>query len=310
MDTVVIRTEGLGKTFRRKRGEQFTALSGLSLEIRKGEVFGFLGPNGAGKTTTIKILMNLIFATSGSAWILDKPCADPRARRHIGYLPEISNLFDFLTFEEVLDFAGRCQGMSRKETRAKTDELADVLDMVRAKKVRLRKFSKGMLQRVGLAYALMGDPEVLILDEPMSGLDPIGRKDLVELIRRLKDQGKTVFFSSHILSDIGTVCDRMGILVRGRMRKVGRIADVLHEDAAGFLIRLRGIGESDGHRFEEQGSMIKREGGDLIIESTGAAAANVLAQARSLKGEIVSIDTKRKTLEDVFLDVVKSTADQ
>jgi len=307
MDNIVIRTEGLGKTYKRKLKDEFTALKNLSLEIEKGEVFGFLGPNGAGKTTTIKILVNLIFPTSGSAWILNKPCSDTESRKHIGYLPEMSNLFDFLTFEEVLNFAGRSQGMNKATITAKTDELAKILDMERAKKLRLRKFSKGMQQRAGLAYALMGDPDVLILDEPMSGLDPIGRKDFVDLIKRLRTEGKTIFFSSHVLSDIENLCDRVGILVKGELKRIGKVSDMLHASSDGFSVRVSGLdGEGRGH-LEKLRVQTISDGADISMSIPKAVLTDVVAIVKARNASIVTIDTRRKSLEDIFMDVVKES---
>ncbi len=308
MDNIVIRTEGLEKIYKMKLKEEFTALRSLSLEIERGEVFGFLGPNGAGKTTTIKILVNLIFPTNGTAWILDKPSNDPESRKHIGYLPEISNLFDFLTFEEILEFAGRTQGMNRLAIKTKTDELAKTLDMERAKKLRLRKFSKGMQQRAGLAYALMGDPDVLILDEPMSGLDPIGRKDFVDLIKRLKAEGKTIFFSSHVLSDIENLCDRVGILVKGNLKKVGKTSNMLRESSDGFILRVSGVDEKGKGQLEQLGSLVSSEDRELGVSISKNKLDAALTLVKTLNASLISIDTKRKTLEDIFLEVVNESA--
>ena len=305
MDNIVIRIDGLGKTYKIKLKDDFTALRSLSLEIERGEVFGFLGPNGAGKTTTIKILVNLIFPTSGAAWILDKPCNDPESRRHIGYLPEMSSLFDFLTFEEVLDFAGRSLGMNKPAIKAKTNELSKTLDMERAKKIRLRKFSKGMQQRAGLAYALMGDPDVLILDEPMSGLDPIGRKDFVDLIRKLKNEGKTIFFSSHVLSDIENLCDRVGILVNGELKKVGKVSDLLHGSSNEFSMRVSGLDGEGSEHLKKMGVRATSDGTTMtmIIPKDKLTDAMDLVKAR--KASIVAINTKRNSLEDIFINVVR-----
>ena len=306
MDNIIIRTTDLGKTYKRKLKEEFTALRSLSLEIERGEVFGFLGPNGAGKTTTIKILVNLIFPSSGLAWISDKPCSSPDSRKHIGYLPEISNLFDFLTFEEVLQFAGRTQGMTKPAIKSKIEELAEILDMERAKKLRLRNFSKGMLQRAGLAYALMGDPEVLILDEPMSGLDPIGRKDFVDLIKRLRTQGKTIFFSSHVLSDIETLCDRVGILVKGELKKIGRVSEMLHESSDGFVLKASGLDEKGFERLQEIGVSSNPARDQFSIPKDKLEDA--LGILKAGKASIVSVDTKRRTLEEIFTDVVNTSS--
>lgn len=304
MENTVIRTENIRKIFKKTIKQEFVALNDLSLIIEKGEVFGFLGPNGAGKTTTIKILVNLIFPTSGNAWILDKPCSDPASRKHIGYLPETPGLFDFLTFEEALDFAGRTQGMGKADIKKRTDELAELLDMERAKKVRIRKFSKGMQQRTGLAYAMMGNPDVLILDEPMSGLDPIGRKEFVDLINKLKGEGKTVFFSSHVLSDIENVCDRVGILVKGELKKIGRISDLLHETSDQVSLRLSDLGDKGKEQFAGIGASVRTSGGAFDITVSKEKIDAAMDIRRSNKSTLISVNTKRKTLEDVFLEVV------
>jgi len=308
MQNTVIHTEHLGKIFKRALKQKFIALKDLSLDIERGEVFGFLGPNGAGKTTTIKILVNLIFPTSGNAWILNKPCSDPKSRKHIGYLPEMSSLFDFLTFEEILHFAGRTQGMNKADIRKRTDELAETLDMVGTKKVRIRKFSKGMQQRTGLAYALIGNPDVLILDEPMSGLDPIGRKDFVDLINRLKGEGKTIFFSSHVLSDIENVCDRVGILVKGQLKKVGKISEMLHASSDDVCIKISKLDGQSKDCFEKISATMQMDNSTSNICVSKDKLDVTMGMIKKLDAKIVSIDTKRKTLEDVFLEVVNGNS--
>lgn len=302
----VISIDKVSKTY--KRGKMiFPALTNLTLDIEQGEVFGFLGPNGAGKTTTIKILVNLIFPTSGNAWILGKPCTDPESRRHIGYLPESSALYDFLTFEEVLDFAGRTMGMDKAAIKTKTAELAKILDMERAMKLRLRKFSKGMLQRAGLAYAMMGDPDVLILDEPMSGLDPIGRKDFVDLIRRLKAEGKTIFFSSHVLSDIENLCDRVGILVQGELKKIGKVSDMLNATSDSFVMRVSHLDGAGVEYFEKIGISAGSDGGAVAFRVPKDKFIEAMDIVKARKATIVSVDTVRKSLEDIFMDIVRSS---
>ena len=208
------------------------ALESLDLEIRSGEVFGFLGPNGAGKSTTIKILMNLIYPDTGQATIGGIDVREPTARRLVGYLPESPYFYDYLTAEELLWFGGRASGMDSKHIRERTDMLIGKVDLEKAKKRQLRTYSKGMLQRAGLALALIHDPKVVILDEPMSGLDPIGRKMVGDLIIELKGQEKTVFFSSHILNDIERFSDRAGIIIGGRLRIVDSLVNLLsgHHD--------------------------------------------------------------------------------
>ncbi len=226
----MIRFTEITKNFKQGvRARKVTALSGLSLEVAEGEIFGFLGPNGAGKSTAIKILLNLILPTSGGAAIMDTDVRDTSVRRFVGYLPENPYFYDYLTAEELLWFGGRASGMEKHEIAERSNLLLDKVRLLDARNRPLRTYSKGMVQRAGLALALIHDPKVVILDEPMSGLDPIGRKMVADIILELKGAGKTVFFSSHILSDIERFCDRFGIIVEGRLRLTGLVADVLRE---------------------------------------------------------------------------------
>lgn len=227
-----IRIDKVSKRFKADMMAQpVQALDDLSLDIRQGEVFGFLGPNGAGKSTAIKILFNLIFADSGKSWILDKDVSDQHVRRNVGYLPENPYFYDYLSAEELLWFGGRATGMDKKTIARRSDELLNKVNLHQARKRQLRSYSKGMVQRAGLALALIHDPAVVILDEPMSGLDPLGRKMVGDMIMELKSRGKTVFFSSHILTDIERFCDRAGIIVGGRLRLVGKLGELISNGA-------------------------------------------------------------------------------
>src|SRR5512145_1713985 len=210
--------------FWRKRA--YRALDRLSLHVEPGEVFGFLGPNGAGKTTTLKLLMQLIFPSSGRAEILGRPVGDVAVKRRIGYLPESPYFYDYLTAEELLDYFASLFGYDRADRRRRVDAMLDQVGIAGERRLPLRKFSKGMVQRVGIAQALINDPEVVFLDEPMSGLDPLGRREVRNLILSLRDRGCTVFFSSHVLSDAEALCSRVGILAGGRLIASGRIADL------------------------------------------------------------------------------------
>ncbi len=238
----------ISKSFKTKlAAKRVYALRGLSLEIAEGEVFGFLGPNGAGKSTAIKILLNLIYPDSGNASIMGKDVSDRSVRRVVGFLPENPCFYDYLTAEELLHFGGSASGLKHAAIRQRTDILMQKVNLQEARKRPLRTYSKGMLQRAGLALALAHDPEVVILDEPMSGLDPIGRKMVGDLILELKAQGKTVFFSSHILNDVERFCDKVGILVGGMLRVTGKLGDLLQpgqtlEDR--FLLEV----EKAGHK--------------------------------------------------------------
>ncbi len=202
------------------------AVAGLNLEVRRGEVFGFLGPNGAGKTTTMNVLLGFVNATGGSAKLFGVNVREPIARQRIGYLPELTYYYKFLTAEELLRFYGRIFGIPAAELDRRIDRVLKLVELDHARKRLIRTYSKGMQQRVGLAQALINDPDLLILDEPTSGLDPLGRMKVREIIQRLHDEGKTVFFSSHELGEVETVCDRVGILHEGRLKVEGRVSEL------------------------------------------------------------------------------------
>jgi len=226
----MISIQGISKEFREGITlKRVRALQSLDLKIPRGEVFGFLGPNGAGKSTTIKILMNLIYSDSGTAEIGGKDVRDPDARKVVGYLPENPFFYDYLTADELLWFGGRTSGMHSRIVKERSDFLIHKVNLENSRKRPLRTYSKGMLQRAGLALALIHDPDVVILDEPMSGLDPIGRKMLGDLLIELKGQGKTVFFSSHILNDIERFSDRAGIIIDGKLRLVDTLSNLLSD---------------------------------------------------------------------------------
>src|SRR5512142_2265120 len=225
---MILRTEGLTKTFevgvRRRR---VRAVDDLTLSVDEGEIFGFIGPNGAGKTTTIKMLMGLIFPTRGKAFIFDAPIPSEASKARLGYLPENPSYHEFLTGMEALRFFATLAGVPRAEQARRCEELLGLVGLSDAAGRQIRKYSKGMQQRLGIAQALVSDPALVVLDEPMSGLDPIGRREMRDLILELKRRGKTVFFSTHILPDVETLCDRVGIILGGNLRAVGRIADLL-----------------------------------------------------------------------------------
>src|SRR5687768_283898 len=233
---LAIRTESLTKDFSIGfwRPRPYRALDRLNLEVARGETFGFLGPNGAGKTTTLKLLMQLIYPTSGRAEILERPVGDVDVKRRIGYLPESHYFYDYLTAEELLDYFARLFGYDSAERRRRVSALLDQVGIGAERRLPLRKFSKGMLQRVGIAQALINDPEVVFLDEPMSGLDPLGRREVRELILRLRDRGCTVFFSSHVLADAEALCSRVAIVAGGRLVASGRLSEMLAFEVRGW----------------------------------------------------------------------------
>lgn len=222
---------GLEKTYRvgffRQRPK--LALHPLHLTVAEGEVFGFLGPNGAGKTTTLKLLMGLVFPTGGTARILGHELDDPRVHAQIGFLPEQPYFYDYLTAQELLEYYAQLSGVPAKERSHRVQQMLGRVGLQESARLQLRKFSKGMLQRVGLAQAILHDPQVVFLDEPMSGLDPMGRREVRDMIQQLRDEGRTVFFSTHILSDAEALCDRVAVIHQGELRGVGAVADLTSE---------------------------------------------------------------------------------
>lgn len=290
--------------FWRKR--PYRALEALTLDVEAGEVFGFLGPNGAGKTTTLKLLMQLIYPTSGRAEILGRPAGDVQTRHRIGYLPENPYFYDYLTAEELLHYFGRLFGFDAASRRKRVDRLLDRVGIGGERRLQLRKFSKGMLQRVGLAQALLNDPEVVFLDEPMSGLDPIGRRDVRALILELRDQGRTVFFSSHILSDAEALCGRVAIVAAGRLAAAGRLSDLQAFQSRGWELVVAGVAPDLPARL---GPGVRRvteiSPGRYALElSLDAAPERLLPDVLAAGGALVSLNPLRESLEDVFMQHV------
>src|SRR6478609_7391183 len=265
--TPAIRTRDLSKDFNVGfwRPRPYRALDCLSIEVAAGDIFGFLGPNGAGKTTTLKLLMQLVFPTSGEAEILGKPVGDVSVRRRIGYLPENPYFYDHLTAEEVLDYYGRLFGMSAAERRQRVPATLDRLGIGAERRLALRKFSKGMLQRVGLAQAILNDPEVLFLDEPMSGLDPLGRRDVRALMLELRDQGRTIFFSSHILSDAESLCSQVAIVAKGQLAATGRLADMREFAVLGWELVMANVPEAALARIRGSARNVVTVTGDRYV---------------------------------------------
>lgn len=278
---------GLGKVFKGKKGAVVEALKGISLSVGQGEVFGFLGPNGAGKSTTIKCLMGLLQPTSGTATIMGRAISDAAARQAVGYLPENPAFYDYLTAEEYLQFVGRVFKMPEALLARRTEEMLKLLELWDARKRQMRGYSKGMVQRVGLAQTLIHDPDVYILDEPMSGLDPIGRALVKEIILDLKKRGKCVFFSTHITDDVEKVCDRVGVINRGELPVVDHVESILQRGVQGYAVRVT---DADG-RSEE-----------LFVERDELQP--FIRQSVSGQKSIEKIEPRRKDMEAFFLEIV------
>jgi ABC-2 type transport system ATP-binding protein len=271
--------------------------------VAPGEVFGFLGPNGAGKTTTLKLLMQLVFPTSGDAEILGRPAGDVGVRRRIGYLPENPYFYDHLTAEELLDYYGRLFRMSAADRRQRVTATLDRLGVGAERRMALRKFSKGMLQRVGLAQAVLNDPEVLFLDEPMSGLDPLGRRDVRALILELRDQGRTIFFSSHILSDAEALCNQVAIVAKGRLAAAGRLTDLQEFAVQGWELVMSGVPPAALEAVRRRARSVITIGGDrYVIElPSDGRPEDVLRELTAAGAIMISLNPLRETLEDVFV---------
>lgn len=281
---VVIETRNLTKTYKDFWGRsKVHALKALDLDVRKGEIFGLLGPNGSGKSTTIKLLLGLLFPTSGEALVFGSDASDVSKNERIGYLPEESYLYKFLNAEETLDFYGRLFNMSATKRRKRIKELIKMIDLDWAKKRQLKEYSKGMTRRIGLAQALINDPELILLDEPTTGLDPIGTREMKDLILRLRDQGKTVLMCSHLLADVQDVCDRIAILYQGELKELGRVDNLLSvQDVT--QIQAKGLSED-----------AKKEIEDVIQRHSG---------------EMISMENPTTTLEELFLSIVRESEER
>ena len=303
--TAAIRTRELSKDYLVGfwRPRPYRALDRLSIDVAPGDVFGFLGPNGAGKTTTLKLLMQLVFPSGGEAEILGRPLGDVSIRRRIGYLPENPYFYDHLTAEELLDYYGRLFGQGAAERRQRVSGTLDRLGIGAERRLPLRKFSKGMLQRVGLAQALLNDPEVLFLDEPMSGLDPLGRRDVRALILELRDQGRTIFFSSHILSDAEALCNRVAIVAKGRLAASGKLTELQEFAVHGWELVMAGVPPAALERVRARARRVLTIAGDryAIDLPPDGRPEEVLRELIAAGATMVSLNPLRETLEDVFV---------
>ena len=275
------------------------ALKSLDLTVDSGETLGFLGPNGAGKTTTLKLLMGIIFPTAGTARILGKDFLDPEVKRRVGFLPEQPYFYDYLSAPELLDYYGHLSGMPSADRKRRVGELLARVGLGDVGNKHLRKFSKGMLQRVGIAQAIVHDPEVVFLDEPMSGLDPLGRHEIRELIQDLKDQGKTIFFSTHILSDAEALCDRVAVIHKGELRGVGVVNDLrltVADKTEVIWQGARALPAVSGQLLESHAT------GDTVRATVATADLDLLLETlRQQRARLVSVTPLQGTLEDFFL---------
>ena len=292
--------------FWRKR--PYRALDRLSLEVPAGQIFGFLGPNGAGKTTTLKLLMQLVYPTAGHAELLGRPLGDLAAKRRIGYLPENPYFYDYLTAEELLGYFARLFGRSASDARARAAQLLDEVGIGAERRLQLRRFSKGMLQRVGIAQALINEPDLVIFDEPMSGLDPLGRREVRSLMLSLRDRGCTVFFSSHVLSDAEALCHQVAILANGRLVATGCLTDMLAFRARGWEMVIGGASEALIRSLQPsvRRAVAIGDGRYTLELPLDPPPERLLTHVTAAGAHLVSLNPVRETLEDFFVEQVTS----
>ena len=280
-------------------------LNGVDLYVNKGEIFGFVGPNGAGKTTTFKVVLGFVSLTGGSVELLGRPLGTVNVKKHIGYLPENPYFYDYLTGEELLHYMGELHGLDGHGLTKRVDELLEKVNITHAKRLQLRKYSKGMLQRVGIAQALINDPELLILDEPMSGLDPIGQREIRELILELKSVGKTIILSSHILSDVEALCDRVGVIIDGIVVKTGELGKLFEEIHSDYEMLIKDINRGILDKLSDLNIEVKRRAGLVVLRFDENVKSRVFEVVSNSGGDIVSLHPLRKSLEGLFVEEAK-----
>lgn len=303
-DEIVLAVEDLRKVFHigffRKRVE---AVNGVSFTVRRGEIFGLLGPNGAGKTTTIKSTLRLIFPTSGQIRIFGQSADDREVAKRVGYMPENPYVYQYLKPVEFLDLCGRLVGIPKKERRTRSEEMIDKVGLRHAVDRPIGKFSKGMMQRIGLGQALLHDPELLVLDEPMSGLDPIGRKEVRDLLVEQRSRGKTLLFTSHILSDVEMLCDRVVIMQKGRITAEGQVHDLLKTTERRFEIQLSGASQALKDSLGTKATVIEDGGGRITLRANGDDQVQEILRVSNAAGaRLEAMIPERQTLETLFID--------
>jgi len=279
-------------------------LTDINLQVNKGEIYGFLGPNGAGKTTTIKCILKLIFSDSGDISIFGEPNHKIETRARIGYLPENPYFYDYLTVKELLVFNAHLYSVPKKQARERAVDLIRVVGLSGKENIKLKKFSKGMIQRAGLAQAMINDPDLLILDEPFSGLDPIGRKELRDIILQLKQSGKTIFFSSHILQDMELIVDTVGIIVQGKIIKEGRLTNLISHSIESYEVVCEGLEEAV--LLKAKIEAVKKNGQFFIRTENSLQVNTLIKTLQENGGKIVSVTPVRMTLEDIFIKETKA----
>jgi ABC-2 type transport system ATP-binding protein len=309
----VIYTENLSKDYRTGfRLQKIQAIENLNIEVEAQEIYGFLGPNGAGKTTTIKILVGLTKPTSGKAMVLGRPSIDIEVKKSIGFLPESPYFYEYLNAYEYLALCAQINGIEKAKEKKQVEKMLNLVRLERFSKLPIKGYSRGMLQRLGIAQALISDPQLVILDEPMGGLDPIGRREFRDIILSLKTQGKTVFFSTHILADVELICSRVGIILNGKLISSGRLDDILSSEIESFEMVVRGLDRKMVKVVERLAHKViaspTRESAEeeIFVEVTSEEEVErIMAIIREVNGKLLSLQPRRKTLEDHFISQIE-----
>ena len=301
----IIHADRISKVYNPRGKGAVTALSEFSLDVQEGEIFGLLGPNGAGKTTFIKVLLDIVSASAGSAELLGRPIGNAAAKAGVGYLPENHKYPDFLTGAQVLRYFGKLSGLQGAALEKRIDDRLQLVGMAEWRNVKIRKYSKGMLQRIGLAQALINDPKLVMLDEPTDGVDPLGRKEIRDLLARLRDQGKTVFLNSHLLSEVELICDRVAILNKGRLVRLGSVRELTTQENT-YRLGIRGtVPDALRTQWEATRVSMREENGELLFFLPDIEALNaVIDQLRAAGVLLTGITEKRQSLEDLFIDII------
>jgi ABC-2 type transport system ATP-binding protein len=303
MSNSAISIKGLKKTFMGHLSiGRIHALQGVDLDVPSEGIYGFIGPNGAGKTTTLKVVTGLLFPTEGEVKILGQPVNENHVRMNLGFLPEAPYFYDYLTGEELVIFFGSLFGIPKKELKDRTRDLLEIVGLKGKEKLPLRKYSKGMLQRVGLAQALVNDPQILILDEPMSGLDPIGRREIRDLILELKTKGKTIFFSSHILADAEMICDEVAIIVKGKIVQKGKLEELLGKEVKFWDLSFKGIEMPEDLPMQV---ITSHEGYAMVRLNSEEAVEEAMAALPKRGAKIISLIPHKVSLEELFLSSIE-----
>ena len=280
-------------------------LQDVSFSVNRGEIFGFVGPNGAGKTTTFKVILGFVSLTGGRIELMGEPLGDVKVKRQMGYLPENPYFYDYLTGEELLHYMGELHGVNGDRLSRRVDDLLEKVKMTHARKIQLRKYSKGMLQRVGIAQALINEPEFLILDEPMSGLDPIGQREIRELILEQKELGKTILMSSHILSDVEALCERVAIIINGKVVKSGELGKLFEDIHSIYEMLLRIDDETVLNYLSDLNVTIEKRGGLIVLKFDEGIKAKVLEVVSESGVDVLTLHPLRKSLEELFVEEAK-----